>query len=333
MERAIIHSDLIKKEIHPSALLKEYLSLLKEDIRKLLPASLLLKESFSMTGEKDVIQIFTKMGMKYQVSQPHGNIFISLRPSLKVLMNFYLKSEARRFWLTELWPKTQEVRLGKIILPQLMWSQGFITQYASGKKLNLMEFFPNHWGYSMAAKNVFPEANYKMIDSLFDSTSSKGEVTFLDIVDTVGDNSLDTAFLFEALDRSPDPTVLLDRVKHALRPGGLCFITCLLSSGFEVQMLSTESDLFVPPERMNLFSFEGMLDLVKQTGGLDVLEFSTPGVLDIPNVMKRLDRIENSTFFNYILTLRQDPVLIESFQDFLQLNRLGTFGRLVLRKL
>ena len=64
-----------------------------------------------------------------------------------------------------------------------------------------------------------------------------------------------------------------------------------------------------------------------------MLEFSTPGVLDIPNVIKKLDKIENSSFFNYILTLRKDPVLIESFQDFLQLNRLGTFGRLVLRKL
>ena len=61
MERAIIHSDLIKKEIHPSVLLKEYLSLLEEDIRKLLPTSLLLKESFSMPGEKDVMKIFTKI--------------------------------------------------------------------------------------------------------------------------------------------------------------------------------------------------------------------------------------------------------------------------------
>ena len=233
MERAIIHSDLIKKEIHPSVILKEYLSLLEEDIRKLLPNSLLLEESFSMTGEKDVMKIFTKMGMKYRVSQPHGNTFISLRPSLKVLKNFYMKSDARKFWLTELWPKTQEVRLEKIILPQLTWSQGFITQYASGNKLNLMEFLPNHWGYSMAAKNVFPEANYKMIDSLFDSNFGEGEVTVLDIVDAVEENSIDTAFLFEALDRSPDPTVLLDKVKHALRPGGLCFITCLLSSGFE----------------------------------------------------------------------------------------------------
>ena len=333
MERAIIHSDLLKKEIHPSALLKKYLSLLEEDIRKLLPTSLLLKEPFSMDDGQDFMQSFSKMGMKYLISQPHGDIFISPRPSLDLLKNFYIKSTARRFWLTELWHKTQEVRLEKIILPQLVWSQGFITQYSTGNKLNLTEFLPNHWGYQMAARKVFPGANYKMIDSLFDSSSAKGEVKVLDIVDRVGDISLDVAFLFEALDRSPDPTVLLERVKHALKPGGLCFITCLLSSGFEVKMLGEESEIFVPPERMNLFAFEGMLDLIKQTGGLDVLEFSTPGVLDIANVIKKLDQIENASFFNYILSLRQEPMLIESFQDFLQLNRLGTFGRVVLRKL
>jgi SAM-dependent methyltransferase len=185
----------------------------------------------------------------------------------------------------------------------------------------------------MAARKVFPGANYKMIDNLFDSSSAKGEVKVLDIVEKVDDISIDAAFLFEALDRSPDPTVLLERVKHALKPGGLCFITCLLSSGFEVQMLGEDSEVFVPPERMNLFSFEGMLDLVKKTGGLDVLELSTPGVLDIANVIKKLDQIENASFFNYILSMRQEPALIESFQDFLQLNCLGTFGRLVLRKL
>ena len=120
MERAIIHSDLLKKEIHPSALLKKYLSLLEEDIQNLLPISLLLKEPFSMTGGHDVIQSFSKMGIKYLVSQPHGDIFISPRPSLDVLKNFYMKSKARRFWLTELWHKTQKVRLEKIILPQLL---------------------------------------------------------------------------------------------------------------------------------------------------------------------------------------------------------------------
>jgi hypothetical protein len=83
---------------------------------------------------------------------------------------------------------------------------------------------------------------------------------------------------------------------------------------------------------MNLFSYEGMTDLVENANGFDLLEFSTPGVLDISNVVKHLETLSNSEFFKYIFKDREDPEILNSFQDFLQMNRLGTFGRLVLRK-
>ena len=145
-------------------------------------------------------------------------------------------------------------------------------------------------------------------------------------------SSLDVVFLFESLDRSIDPFLVLQKALNSLKPGGLCFITCILSSGFEVQLLGQESEIFVPPERMNIFSYEGMNALIDKVGGFEILEFSTPGVLDIANVTKQLNDVNNMNFFQYIFKRRQDSELVGSFQDFLQMNRLGTFGRLVLRK-
>ena len=52
-----------------------------------------------------------------------------------------------------------------------------------------------------------------------------------------------------------------------------------------------------------------------------------------PNVIKQLDQMNDAAFFRYILKNRQDAELVSSFQDFLQMNRLGTFGRLVLKKI
>ena len=83
---------------------------------------------------------------------------------------------------------------------------------------------------------------------------------------------------------------------------------------------------------MNILSFEGMNALIDQVEGFEVLEFSTPGVLDIPNVIKQIDQKENVDFFHYLFRQRDDKELVSSFQNFLQWNRLGTFGRLVLRK-
>ena len=84
---------------------------------------------------------------------------------------------------------------------------------------------------------------------------------------------------------------------------------------------------------MNVLSFEGMSKLIAQTDQLDTIEFSTPSVLDISNVIEKLTNDDGTSFFHYILKRRGDPELLSSFQDFLQLNRLGTFGRLVLRKI
>jgi hypothetical protein len=331
MERAIIHSNLIKQEIQPSDLIKEYKSLLEKDIKKWLSPESMQKVFCPVTGEQEIKQSFSKIGMEYHISHSLGNIYLSPQPSMKALKTFYLKSEAREFWHTQLWPKTKAMRRKKIILPQLEWAQEFIGQYCAQESLKLAEYFPNHWGYFLASKHIFPSDNYKMIDVLFDPVSAKESISE-NIGNEVPINSLDAALLFEALDRSPDPAGLLESVKQSLKPGGLCFITCLLSSGFEMQILGEKSDVFVPPERMNLFSFEGINRLIEKIDGFDIMEFSTPGVLDIPNVINKLEEVDNLSFFGYVFKLRDDPSMVVSFQDFLQRYRLGTFGRLVLRK-
>ena len=73
MERSIIHSDLKKQDVNPSELVKEYLSLLQEDIRKLLPVESLSEESCPMSGESDIMRSFSIMGMDYQISKTFRN--------------------------------------------------------------------------------------------------------------------------------------------------------------------------------------------------------------------------------------------------------------------
>ena len=331
MERAVIHSDLKKHTIQPGHLLKNYQSLLEEDIRNLLPENILKPSFCPVSNEKDVRDTFIRLGMKYRVSPSRGNIYLSPRPSADSLKQFYLQSKARRFWLTELWSKTKTIRAEKIIFPQLEWVQGFMAQYGPASKVNIGEFLPNHWGYAAEVERFIPGGKYHLVDPLFNPDFKEG-LEGLNVVEQVLEASLDSALLFEALDRTVNPRELLENVKNALKPGGLCFITCLLASGFEVQVLGSASEIFVPPERMNLLSFEGMNQLIEGTGGFEVMEFSTPGVLDIPNVTAKLDEMDLPVFFDYLFRIRKDPILVESFQEFLQFNRLGTFGRLVLKK-
>lgn len=332
MERAIVHTDLKKEKIQPPLLMEKYFKLLKNDIKFIFHKDLLFEVPCPVTCEKEVCKKFSKMGMQYNVSLSHANIYLSPRPSFQKLKQFYIQSEARKFWLSEIWPKTEDIRKDKIILPQLYWAQGFISQYFQNKEITMAEYYPNHWGYIDSAKDVFHQAKYLLVEPLFDPENSNALLNSFNIHEKVSKGSLDAVFLFEALDRITDPIELLNKASESLKPGGLCFITSLLSSGFEVQILGENSEIFVPPERMNILSFEGMNELIASVGNFEILEYSTPGVFDIPNVLDSLNGLENSSFFKYIFNKRQDSEIINSFQDYLQMNRLGTFARLTLRK-
>jgi len=243
-----------------------------------------------------------------------------------------VKSKARKFWLTKIWEATMKVRMKKIITPQLNWTKSFINQYCENEILQIAEYLPNHWGYYLGAKTIFPSSNYQLIDILFNQELSREKIKLLKVSDQPRENVLDAALLFEAIDRAQNPQTLLKNVSNSLKSGGLCFITCLLASGFEFKTLGHHSGIAIPPERMNLLSFEGINELIKSVGCFEILEFSTPGVLDIPNVLSQLPRVKNLDFINYILNERHDKELIDSFHEFLQLNRLGTFGRIVLKR-
>lgn len=333
MEHAIIHSDLTKSQINPNSLLDEYNHLLQKDINKLLPGKTLLQAYCPVTGEKEIQKSFHKMGMKYHISRTLGNIYMSPCPSVDLVQHFYLESSAHKYWLAELNPMTYKVRQEKIILPHTEWVKEFLSQYFSKKyNLQLAEFLPDNWSFFQASKDHLPRNSYKLINILFDIHSTNSVVSKDEISTESGPESLDATFLFEALERSPSPYDLLNKVKFSLKSGGLCFMTCHLSSGLEVKVLGEESDIFVPMERINLLSFEGMNALIEKVGGFEILEFSTPAVLDIPNLKSKLKQLGENSFIKYILHIRKDENILESFQDFLQLNRLGSYGRLVLRK-
>ena len=229
MERAVIQSDLKKHNIQPENLLSNYHSLLKEDIKNLLPENVLKASNCPVSNEKDIRENFIRLGMKYKMSLSLGNIYLSPRPSADNLKLFYQQSKARSYWLTELWPETKTIRSKKIILPQLEWVKGFMAQFGSPRTLNIGEYLPNHWGYASQVKHIIPVEKYHLVDPLFNPYFVK-DLKSLHIVEKVLEGSLDSALLFEALDRTVNPRELLERVKNSLKPGGLCFITCLLAS-------------------------------------------------------------------------------------------------------
>lgn len=140
------------------------------------------------------------------------------------------------------------------------------------------------------------------------------------------------AVLLESLDRVDAPEALLRQVHARLLPGGLLFVTALVSSGFDFAALGLSNAYLYPPDRANCFTVQGLDRLLQQTGFTPV-EISTPGVLDVEIVQahrRRRPALALSSFERHVL--EADAATQAAFQTFLQEHRLSSFARVVARK-
>lgn len=151
--------------------------------------------------------------------------------------------------------------------------------------------------------------------------------------EATGQSRVQAAVLLESLDRADDPEQLLRGVRQALSPGGLLFVTGLVASGFDMAVLGSRNRYLYPPDRTNCFTLEGLERLLARMG-FDLLEMSTPGVLDVEIVLAHLahDPSLSLSAFERALLMANDETRT-AFQTFLQENRLSSFARLVGRRI
>ena len=140
------------------------------------------------------------------------------------------------------------------------------------------------------------------------------------------------AVLLESLDRSDGPEKLLEAVQRCLSRGGLLFATALVASGFDLQTLGTQNRYLYPPDRANCLTLHGLQRLLERLK-FDLVEVSTPGVLDVEIVQAHLDQDPSLPIsrFERSLVLSDEPTR-QAFQSFLQQRGLSSYARVVARK-
>jgi len=137
--------------------------------------------------------------------------------------------------------------------------------------------------------------------------------------------------VFDSLEHEHDVAALLTEAERVLVPGGFLIVTARSGSGFDVQVLWENADV-TPLEHLNLISVEGLQTALGRSG-FEILEFSTPGQLDV-QVVQRLRKERGAVlprFLEYLLSHR-DAHCHEKFQDFIQEQRLSSHMRLIARK-
>lgn len=332
MEHAIIHNNLERETIKPDKLVWQFLDHVSRYNRDHLQTEKLEGIACPACRSKTTETTFAKLGLQYLSCASCHTVYVSPRPSQRELKRYFVESPARQFWLKQIWEQTAEIRRSKILEPFLDWVQVFVGQYFPNRSVTVAELYPVHWGLLEMWQEKGLEGGYFLIEPYFVEGLCPRSLANLSLPFSTG-KKFDVICLPDTLAWTSNPQDLFQWVVEHLQPKGICFLTTIFSSGFDVLLLKDRASYFVPPERLNLFSFEALQNLVKQFS-FEILECSTPGVLDMQNVYEAFCKEEAGLpdFVKYLFKSRNRQSLFDSFQEFLQANQLSSQGRMVLQK-
>ena len=309
MEFSIVKSDLTSQEVHSPGDLREYTRRVEQDCRTLFKN--LNWTDCPTCGAKAGGASWQKFGLTYTTCSSCRTIFASQRPNEATIAEFYRNSASRVFWNENIWRHSEDSRIQKVIRPFLEWAEGSLTS-----KSKVGEYRAAHSGLANEASRRFKEF------ASFESYTHAANPIPLP------KGALDGVFLVDVFDRSERPADILSAVHASLSKEGLVFATATLSTGFDVLVMGQNHTGVFPPDRLNMLSFEGAVQLFERSG-FEIVEFSTPGALDVSSLQAQ---IPQDHWLHYWLKDRDDENLRSDLQNFLQAHRLSSKARIQLKK-
>lgn len=337
MKKTVIFDEFNEIDLKPSDLLHEYLKLTEKNVADLIDGSAAMARC-ACPGCRgtDIRSSFIKYRLNYAECERCRSLYVTPRPDDASLEDYYKNSEARNFWHRELSELTQNKRKEKIIKPRFEWILESTKEYLPEAE-HIADINTDQYGYleelinaGLFRKKTLVRPFLKSND-LFPDLKINVVRTPADTMSLVGD--VDVITLFEVTDRTADVEQLFSEVHRLLKKGGLCFLTGILVSGFDLQILWNEAENIFPPDRLNVFSVEG-LNILFERRKFECLEFSTPGILDVEIVRKAMESkpaLAIPRFAEYLINIRNEGAG-RSFQEFLQSNLLSSYGRILIRK-
>lgn len=338
MKTIVFDSNVIEHEVKPHVKLDRFREMLAQEVEE----KLALSENryhchcpacLGGNGKS----AFEKSKMTYRHCTDCNSLYVTPRPTDAAIVNFYRDSTAWQFWREQILPETRETRRNKIFYPRARWlldvcdeyqpkaERGVTVGYHSDLLLEeLYRLEPNL--FPMIVTNPIADIEWAGIEIHGVSVKPNDRLGF-EIFEPV-----DVLLAFDYLDRCSDVQGFFRHAREGLKSGGLLIASTILT-GFDVWVLWDRSDNIYPPDRLNLFSVEGLKSLA-WANGFEILELSTPGMFDTESVHRAVradSEFEWPLFMRYLFENRETTTFQE-FQEFLQKNRLSSFGRIVLQK-
>lgn len=262
---------------------------------------------------------FQRFGQNYALCPKTWTLALASEPDPGAVAGYFHNSDLARFRASQTYQQNLINRRSQLWVSQIDWVALRLHRYLGQGPFSVLD-----WGAKAAGRvDMFRKADFASRYDLADP---------LPPVEAAGlEGPYDVALLFDALQRSWNPAELLRTIGSHLREGGLLFITLRSGAGFDVLTLGGRNKTIFPLDHVCLPSVSG-LAMIAEQAGLEVVEMTTPGQLDVSIVAQNPDEIPVSQYFQRYVMSQCDKSVLERFQTFLQRNNLSSHIQAVVRK-
>lgn len=140
----------------------------------------------------------------------------------------------------------------------------------------------------------------------------------------------EVALSFNLIQQSNHPEVHLSNLNRRMKLGALLFLSARVGTGVDILVLREHAQIY-PYEYVTLLSRQGLTNVLKEAG-FTLLDYSTPGVMDVGYIYSNRAFIPPDDLFLRNLIFDSDQATLREFQRFLQKSGSSSYAHIVARK-
>lgn len=298
---------------------------------------LFVKSNCVACGSLEVKFWAEKEKFTYDQCSDCNTIYMNPRPTESVLGDFYKQSQNYDFWNKYIFPTTDAVRKEKIFKPRADKTVQFCEKYGvkGGTLLEIGSAFGTYCE-AVREKDFFERiVAVEPTPGLAQTCRNKNIETFEQTIEELSflKESADVVANFEVIEHLGNPKLFIQKSVEYLKKGGLFICTCPNGEGLGTLVLKEQAKV-VDHEHVNYFNPKS-LSLLLDICGLETLEVTTPGELDVDllfNDYKQCpDLFEDKQFFKHLFD-KKDEKLLSNFQIFIKENQLSSHLWIIAKK-
>jgi 2-polyprenyl-6-hydroxyphenyl methylase / 3-demethylubiquinone-9 3-methyltransferase len=283
------------------------------------------------------VLLYEKSSLKYRRCSECATQYASPRPDAKMIGEFLKQSKNYAFFVTHIFPASAEVRRKQIFVPRV----DRVEQAAKDMGIKGGTLLEVGAGFGFFCEEMGKRSSFEHVIALepgpdmANACREKGIETIESIFETaVIEKEIDIITCFEVIEHLFCPADFVSWAASILNPGGYLYLTCPNIAGFETDIMKQKSGT-IDHGHINLFNPDSLGKLVERHG-FEVVEFETPGKLDVDAVRLAFEKgivtsEELGDFVTRIVSADADTQ--NAFQNFLQDQQMSSHMMMMARKI